>query len=124
MGETKLKEDWKCVIVNSGVQFVTTYLHLLMPELSAGSLAMKVTELLVLINDSIYLYFFDKGLAIKLPAIGNFGVGDGEIWLDDVSCVGDENSIFDCKSLVNNDNCQHSEDVGLQCSNDTLLGKV
>ena len=66
----------------------------------------------------------NKGLAIWLPADEAFGVGDGGIWLDEVSCVGDEDSIFDCQSQLNDHDCQHSEDVGLQCSNDTLLGKV
>ena len=70
------------------------------------------------------MYFFNKGLAIWLPAEDNFGIGDGDIWLDEVSCVGVEDSIFHCPSLLDSHNCDHSEDVGLQCSNDTLLGKV
>ena len=47
MEDKKPREDWKCVIVNSGVQFVMTHFHILMPELPAGSLAMKVTDLSV-----------------------------------------------------------------------------
>ena len=29
---------------------------------------------------------------------------------------GDEDRIFDCQSLLDNHNCYHFEDVGLQCS--------
>ena len=56
MENKKPKEGWKCVIVDSGVQFVMTHFHLLMPELPAGSLAMEVIDLSVqcsLINDSL-----------------------------------------------------------------------
>ena len=59
-----------------------------------------------------------------MPADETFGIGDGAIWLDEVSCVGDEDTIFDCQSVLVDHNCRHSEDVGLQCSNDMLLGKV
>ena len=51
-----MKDYWKCVTMDSGVQFVMTHFHQLMPELPAGSLAMKVTDLSVqcsLINDSV-----------------------------------------------------------------------
>ena len=66
------------------------------------------------------MYFFNKGIAVWLPAYENFGVGDGAIWLDEVFCVGDEDSIFDCQSQLNDHNCHHFEDVGLQCSNEGL----
>ena len=66
------------------------------------------------------MFFFNKGLAVWLPAYDNFGVGDGAIWLDEVSCIGDEDSIFDCQSFLDDHDCQHSEDVGLQCSNEGL----
>ncbi|NWR73948.1 MARCO protein, partial [Centropus unirufus] len=42
--------------------------------------------------------------------------GDGQIWLDDVNCSGNERSIFDCQKPdwgVNN--CSHSEDAGVEC---------
>ena len=51
-----MKDYWKCVTMDSGVQFVMTHFHQLMPELPVGSLAMKVTDLSVqcsLINDSV-----------------------------------------------------------------------
>ncbi|NWH61038.1 MARCO protein, partial [Geococcyx californianus] len=42
--------------------------------------------------------------------------GTGRIWLDDVNCSGNEQSIFDCPKLdwgVNN--CSHNEDAGVEC---------
>ena len=45
MEKKKPKEDWKCVIVDSGVQYAMTHFPLLMPELPACSLAMEVTDL-------------------------------------------------------------------------------
>ena len=84
MENKKQKDYWKCVIVDSGVQFVMTHFHLLMPELPAGSLAMKVTDLfsVLLIND--LMYFFNKGITFLLSANESFCVGDGHIWLDGV----------------------------------------
>ena len=44
------------------------------------------------------------------------GPGVGMIWLDNVHCDGDEDSIFDC---VQNDygshNCRHYEDASVTC---------
>ncbi|XP_029315744.1 macrophage receptor MARCO [Cottoperca gobio] len=42
--------------------------------------------------------------------------GSGTIWLDELKCLGTESDIFDCKHRgVGINNCQHSEDAGLQC---------
>ena len=46
-----------------------------------------------------------------------FGQGSGTIGLANVDCRGTENSLFDCHGASdwNNNNCQHSEDVGVVC---------
>ena len=45
-----------------------------------------------------------------------FGQGVGLIFLDDVECVGNETSIFDCLHLgIGISNCFHSEDVSILC---------
>ncbi|XP_054878375.1 macrophage receptor MARCO [Poeciliopsis prolifica] len=43
--------------------------------------------------------------------------GTGKIWLDELHCTGAETDIFDCPhSEVGVHNCNHDEDVGVQCT--------
>uniref|UniRef100_A0A8C2HXD4 SRCR domain-containing protein n=1 Tax=Cyprinus carpio TaxID=7962 RepID=A0A8C2HXD4_CYPCA len=53
----------------------------------------------------------------------HFGPGSGKIWMDDVGCSGSESSIFDCsKTKMGDQDCGHSEDVGVICSGIRLVG--
>ncbi|XP_052715472.1 deleted in malignant brain tumors 1 protein-like [Crassostrea angulata] len=55
--------------------------------------------------------------------MARFGQGQGPIWMDDVSCQGTENDIFDCNKILVNHDCDHSEDAGIICSK-TPINKV
>ena len=46
------------------------------------------------------------------------GASSQRIWLDDVACSGSESRLIDCSHAgIGNENCVHSEDVGIVCSN-------
>ncbi len=45
------------------------------------------------------------------------GPGTGQIWLDNVRCVGTEGSLSACPAnTLGSHNCIHSEDAGVRCS--------
>jgi len=46
-----------------------------------------------------------------------YGQGSGEIWLDDLNCVGTEGTIGNCSHRGwGIKNCDHSEDTGVKCT--------
>ena len=48
----------------------------------------------------------------------HYGPGTGQIWLDDVNCLGNESSLFLCgHGGVGNHNCGHGEDASVRCEN-------
>ena len=56
--------------------------------------------------------------AFRAVTDGRFGSGSGDIWLDDVICVGNEESLEDCQysGWESISDCDHSMDAGVVCS--------
>ena len=52
-----------------------------------------------------------------------YGQATGQILLDDIKCSGSEENIFNCpqRQLGTANNCQHFEDVGVQCFDGGIL---
>lgn len=47
-----------------------------------------------------------------------FGKGEGYIWMDEVTCTGNELSVLDCQfNDWGDEDCDHSEDAGVKCGN-------
>ena len=56
-------------------------------------------------------------VAIRKSSNAEFGRGSGPIWLDDVRCTGEEESILECPHAGwGQENCHHGEDAGVECS--------
>nr|XP_038035098.1 deleted in malignant brain tumors 1 protein isoform X2 [Anas platyrhynchos] len=57
------------------------------------------------------------GVVLSAPGRARFGQGTGHIWLDDVNCVGTENTLSHCRaSPWGRNNCNHREDASVVCS--------
>ncbi|CAG9815213.1 unnamed protein product [Phaedon cochleariae] len=63
-------------------------------------------------------HFGYKGMVV-VKKDGYFGAGDGPIWLDQVSCYGNETTLETCTHWNwGEHNCEHSEDVGVICTDE------
>ncbi|XP_040920255.1 deleted in malignant brain tumors 1 protein-like [Toxotes jaculatrix] len=59
----------------------------------------------------------DCGTAQTAKSSAFFGQGQGDIWLDDVRCSGNETSLVHCQHpSFGENNCGHGEDAGVVCS--------
>ena len=46
-----------------------------------------------------------------------YGAGDGEIWLENLECTGEETTVLECNAGDFGENfCWHFEDVSISCS--------
>uniref|UniRef100_A0AAZ1X4K7 SRCR domain-containing protein n=1 Tax=Oreochromis aureus TaxID=47969 RepID=A0AAZ1X4K7_OREAU len=57
------------------------------------------------------------GSALEVPALAHFGAGTGQIWLDNVTCSGNESSLTECQhSGFGSNTCEHGQDAAVICS--------
>uniref|UniRef100_A0A8C3P1N1 Soluble scavenger receptor cysteine-rich domain-containing protein SSC5D n=1 Tax=Cyanoderma ruficeps TaxID=181631 RepID=A0A8C3P1N1_9PASS len=57
------------------------------------------------------------GPALEAPGAARYGRGSGPIWLDDVTCTGEEPDLFRCAHRTwGQHNCHHGEDAGVVCA--------
>ena len=58
----------------------------------------------------------DLGYAVAAIPNAFYGKGRGQIWLDDVNCVGTEKTIVECSHRRwGSHNCNHRKDASVKC---------
>ena len=63
---------------------------------------------------------FGKAVAATHNAF--YGQGSGQIWLDDVNCVGTESMIESCShGGWGSHNCDHRHDAGIKCTSGKII---
>ncbi|XP_035657943.1 scavenger receptor cysteine-rich domain superfamily protein-like [Branchiostoma floridae] len=63
--------------------------------------------------------------AVEVRCCAQYGQGLENIFMDDIECTGNENSLFDCPYAGwGASNCDHSEDVGVVCSSPVIQGSL
>ena len=61
----------------------------------------------------------ELGLDKAIAAVPNayYGLGSGQIWLDDVNCAGTEKTIRNCSHAGwGSHNCSHTDDASINCT--------
>ena len=60
-----------------------------------------------------------------MASFATFGIGIGQIWLDNVACTGNESRLIDCPANPPGlHNCHHVEDAGVRCIPLVTAGKL
>jgi len=56
------------------------------------------------------------GIAVIARHSAYYGQGSGQIWLDDLDCIGTERTLGNCLHRSwGSHNCSHEEDAGVRC---------
>ena len=70
-----------------------------------------------LVNAAVVCRELGLGGALDALSRATFGRGDGlDILLDDVACIGDEETVWNCRHEgLGIHNCYHGQDAGVRC---------
>uniref|UniRef100_A0A668VSH4 SRCR domain-containing protein n=1 Tax=Oreochromis aureus TaxID=47969 RepID=A0A668VSH4_OREAU len=61
------------------------------------------------------------GMVLSAPTNAQFGQGNGPIWLDEVTCIGTESKLSECRhGGFGSHDCGHSENAGVVCEEPLL----
>ncbi|XP_039456351.1 deleted in malignant brain tumors 1 protein-like, partial [Oreochromis aureus] len=62
------------------------------------------------------------GSALEVPPSADFGAGTGQIWLDNVTCSGNESSLTECQhNGFGSNRCEHSQNAAVICSGEKTV---
>ena len=89
-----------------------------MPGLCAGKSVNNSTFKYPMVNSlppSRFYFFPFHPSAVRPTAGGVFGAGEGEVFLDDLLCLGSEASLLACPRAVSQHSCTHADDAGVVC---------
>ena len=68
-------------------------------------------------NAQVVCRELDLGYAVNASSNAFYGQGSGQIWLDDVNCVGTELNIAQCSHRGwGTHNCNHGRDASVECN--------
>ncbi|KAI4895562.1 hypothetical protein NFI96_027042 [Prochilodus magdalenae] len=63
------------------------------------------------------------GLPVEVLGGAVFGIGEGQVWSEELQCRGNESQIYSCPTSPSlKHNCSHDSDVGLVCAGVRLVG--
>ena len=119
------RDEWKCVRLGDGVQFVMISGMAMMQEWSANSLdtPMEVEEIITDSSKHQLLHFcVFCSIGAQAYNFAYFGEGSGPINLDNVQCTGNETLLVDCPHVTAH-NCFHFEDAGVVCANSSCTDR-
>lgn len=72
------------------------------------------------VNDFFFFIFLNWRINAKAKHEAFFGIGIGQIWMDELQCTDADADLFHCSQRpLGFHNCGHNEDAGVVCNFDT-----